>query len=244
MAESIKIVSSSIFETGTVTVTGTPDTGYNEERLYDRSKNLFWKDTVTEAKTFEVDQGATSILDVTTLAIFKHNFDGEDMQWQYSDNGSAWSDAVTDWTQSGFDTILKELAAATHRYWKVTLTSMTNPQCAEIWMGEAYEFNIKAAPDPVKRHIDHVVWTMSLGGQERSVKLDDHRRGFNYTLRLGTSDFANFEQVVTDLDGFSKPFLFKDKDDNWMIARFEAVPTYDYIQDDLIEISTTIIEML
>ena len=79
-----------ILETGTVTMTGTPDSGYPLSRLYDRSKNFYWKDTVTEAKTLLVDQGASNILDVDFLAIVSHNFDALALSWDYSADNAAW----------------------------------------------------------------------------------------------------------------------------------------------------------
>ena len=128
---SITLYTRNILETGTVTVTGTPDTGYPESRLYDRCISLYWLDTVTEAKNFVVDQGASGNLAVDFLAIEKHNFNGEDMQWQWStDNFAAdINDAVTDWTQGDNNQIIKTLGSdLTKRYWRVTVTSMANPQ--------------------------------------------------------------------------------------------------------------------
>ena len=78
----IKIYPFNILAEGTTTVTGIPDTGYPEERLYDFTTELFWMDTVTEAKDIVIDQGGT-IYDIDTLIIEGHNFDGIALQWQY-----------------------------------------------------------------------------------------------------------------------------------------------------------------
>ena len=40
----IKFYPYNILEFGTVTVTGDPDSGYPESRLYDRAISLYWKD--------------------------------------------------------------------------------------------------------------------------------------------------------------------------------------------------------
>ena len=45
MGETVKIWPYNILETGTVVVSGTPDSGYPATRLFDRSINLLWKVT-------------------------------------------------------------------------------------------------------------------------------------------------------------------------------------------------------
>ena len=72
----ITLYTRNIFETGTVTVTGTPDTGYPESRLHDRCISLYWKDTIIGGKNFLVDQGAAGNVSVNFLVIDKHNFNG------------------------------------------------------------------------------------------------------------------------------------------------------------------------
>ena len=84
MADKITLYTRNILETGAVTVTGTPDTGFPVSRLYDRSIDFYWKDTVTEAKDFKIDQGASGNLAVDALIIDKHNFNGIDLKLQYS----------------------------------------------------------------------------------------------------------------------------------------------------------------
>lgn len=224
MGDSITIFSYNILEDGTVTVTGTPDTGYPEERLWDRSQNLYWLDTVTEAKEFHIDQGAANIQDVTLLWIKGHNFDGEDITWEWSDDDAAWTPAATGWTQSGNDPIIKTCSALTHRYWRVTVTSMTNPTCAEIIMSEGFTFDVQAAPHPGRGFQDNVSWIRSIGGQERSIKLGDERRLRRYGFKLSSSELTSFLSMVDPLDEFSKPFLLMDHDSNYFLARFNTIP--------------------
>jgi len=246
MGESITIFPYNILESGTVTVTGTPDTGYPEARLWDRSRNLFWKDTVTQAKTFLVDQGAAGSLAVDLLWIAGHNFDGEDMQFQWSaDNFAAdTNDAVTDWTQSGYSDIVKTLTALTKRYWRVTVSSIINPMCAEICMSKGYEFGVQAKLAPRHGFAPNVQWSRSIGGQESSVKLGEDKRSRRYILRLDSSGLADFETVIGYLNGWAYPFLFKDKDGNYFMARFSESPNYKYFNKNYTEIDVSIIEML
>lgn len=244
MGETIKIMSHNILEDGTVTVTGDPDTGYPEARLYDRSRNLYWRDTVTEAKVFHVDQGASPVA-VDMLFISGHNFDAKDMQWQWSDNDADWTDAVTDWTQDGTGDIVKTLsAAATHRYWRVTLAEIQNPLCAEIWMGLRYSFAVMAKPDPVHQYDPNVQWTRSIGGQERSVKLGPAQARRTYMMKLESADVANLLSVFEDLDHFSLPFVVTDKDGDTYLMRFDPVPALDFLTNTRTGIDLNLVEML
>ena len=61
------LYTNNILESGTLTVSGTADTGFPESRLYDRSISLYWKDTITEAKYFTVDQGVADLLPESLL---------------------------------------------------------------------------------------------------------------------------------------------------------------------------------
>lgn len=228
MSATITLYTRNILETGTVTVTGTPDTGYPESRLYDRAISLFWKDTVVEAKTFKVDQGATGILDVDFLAIAKHNFNGKDMQWQHSTNDVDYVDAVTDWAQGDNNQIIKTFTPELNkRYWQVTLASMTNPQCSEIFMSYGYEFNVQANPRLKRRDRANVKWNMSVGGSERSTKFGDARRQRQYSLLLDSSDLTNFQAAMDDLDEYSLPFYIKDDEGNYWMCRLTEEPQED-----------------
>ena len=175
----------SIFEDGTVTVTGTADTGFPESRLYDRAISLYWKDTATAAQDYHVDQGAADTNSIDFLAIEKHNFNGEDMEWQWSANDSDWTDAVTDWNQGDNAQIIKTLSTALEkRYWKVTVTSMTNPKCSEVYMSLGYSFSLKLNPSPMKTEIDNVRRARSIGGLTRSTKFGEVRKSRTYSFLL------------------------------------------------------------
>lgn len=223
----ITLYTRNILETGTVTVTGDPDAGFPESRLYDRAISLFWKDTITEAKNFVVDQGAAGNLAVDFLAVQRHNFSGADMQWQYSnDNFSAdINDAVTDWNQGDNNQIIKTIAAAaTHRYWRVTLASMANPKCGEIFMSFGRTFEVKASPSPAYGEKDNVQWNRTVGGLERSTKFGDERRVREYGLFLSASDLTEFKAAMTELNGYAKPFYIKDDEGAYFMCRLLSVP--------------------
>lgn len=232
---------------GTVDVTGDADDGFPESRLYDRAINIFWKDTITEAKDFTVDQGATGNLNVDFLAIPNHNFDGIAMQWQWStdDFSGSINDAVTDWTQSGNTQIIKTIVSpVTARYWRVTLASMTNPQADEIYMSLGYSFNALRDQNPFGRHVANVQWNRTIGGNERSTKFGDKKKSRTYTFWLSDSEYTSFESVIEYVDDYSKPFFFKDHKDSYFLARFDETPDVNFDHNDRTRVTVRIIEQI
>ena len=235
-----------ILEEGTVTVTGDPDTGYIESRLHDRILPLLWKDTVTEAKDFIVDQGST-VLPVNFLAVVNHNFDAKALTWQFSDAGSVYTSAVTDWTQSGNTQIEKTIASAlTHRYWKLACASIANPYCGEIFMSYGYEFTIDFADPPKIEDVENIQWTKTLGGVERSTKFGQKRRSRSYLIFLNSTNLAIFRTAMEYLDDYSKPFFFKDHEGSYFMARFNGPPKENPLTDEkgVTLVQVNILEML
>jgi len=216
----VTLYTANLLEDGTVTVTGAADTGYPEARLYDRAIDLYWKDTVTEAKTFHVDQGAAGSQAIDFLGIPKHNFNGEDMQWQWSENDSDWNDAVTDWTQGDNNQIVKTLGSAlTKRYWRVTVPSMANPMCSEIFMSEGLTLEIKAQPSPIIADQPNVQWNKTVGNVERSTKFGNAREAWEYHFNLDATDLAALEAAIANLDEYSKPFYICDHRSEYHMVR-------------------------
>ena len=241
----IKLYTRNIIEDGTFTVTGTADTGYPKSRLHDRAISLYWVDTVTEAKTFHVDQGASGNESVDGLFIPKHNFNGEDMTWEYSENDSDWEAAVVGWTQGDNNQIEKVLTTPlTKRYWRVTLTSMENPQCSEIFMSYGYEFQVDFASNPLLEEIENVQWNQSIGGLERSTRFGDERRKRTYALFLDNTNLVSFRAAMDDLTNYSKPFYLKDHEGNYFMARLTAVPQESFMTEGHVTMTISMIEML
>jgi len=241
----VKLFTKNILEDSTVTVTGTADTGYPESRLFDRAISLYWKDTITEAKTFHVDQGASGWDVVDALFIPKHNFSGYDLTWEYSDDDALWLPAVSGWTQGDNNQIEKTLPSSlTHRYWKVTLSSMANPQCSEIFMGYGYEFQADFHKNPSWEDTPNVVWNQTVGGLERSTKLGNKRRTRSYLMYLNSTTKVTFRTAMADLDNYSKPFYFKDHEGNYFMARLLDVPPEDFMTEGDLTLPISVIEML
>jgi len=234
------------FGTSSVTVTGTPDSGYPESRLYDHSIDFYWKYTASTTIEIVCDQGAG--IDwplVNTLLIDKHNFNGKTMSWEYSSNGSDWYDMVGSWVQGDNLQIVKESSISTaYRYHRLTIASAVNPQCTEVWMGGYYEIAVRYDEPPEQTDVDNVVWTATLGGIERSTKLGGVRRGRNYSLFLYPGKLIEWKELVTYLDEFSKPFYVKDHEGDYWFARFRIIPGGLYITEQQQEKDVELLEIL
>jgi hypothetical protein len=247
MAWTVTFYPYNILELGTVTVTGTPDTGFPVSRLYDRAISLFYKDTVTEAKMYTVDQGAGASLAVDFLAVNRHNFYGAYLQWEYSsDNFSADNnDAVTPWVQADNDQIIKVASSPiTERYWRLNASIMTNPKCGEIFMSRGYSFNALREGNPTGRDIDNIRWNRTVGGIERSSKAGNKRKTRTYNFWMSAAEYTNFLTVKSYLNDYAKPFYFKDHEDNYFMAKFEGMPEENFDHNTYTRVTINIIEML
>ncbi len=247
MASEITLFTDNILEDGSVTVTGSPDSGYPEERLWDRNISLFWLVSGTQATVIEVDQGATGNVAVDFLAIESHNFDGETIGWQYSATG-AWggeeTNAVAPFVQSGNGQIIKELGApVTSRYWRTTITSMSGPTASEVFMGLGNTFDILYSPGPNVSAVANVTWRRTVGGPDRSTKFGIARKTRAYQMLLDNdTDLATFRTAINDLSDYSKQFYLKDHENNYWFARLGPVPdeawdnvTASHVDIDVIE---------
>jgi hypothetical protein len=204
--------------------------------LYDWSKNFLWKITTgssvesAENIIFHVNYGAA--VSVDTLFVTNHNFDGFDITWQYSTNNVDWSNAVTGWTQSGDDDIVKELSSSVSaRYWRLTVDG-ADLECGEIIMGLAQEFRIQVNPTPRHSDLSNVVWSPSVSGQERSVKLGEKRPVWTYLVRIDSTDLTTLQTILDDLDDYSLPLLLCDKEGDWALARLQSVPSLDFLLEN------------
>ena len=249
MGNSIVLYTYNILETGTVTVTGTPDSGYPESRLYDRSISLYWKDTAEEAKTFEVNQGSSSNWkEVDFLAIAKHNFNGETMTWEYSTDGGStgvWTAASTAWSQADDDQIIKTTTSPiTRQYWRTTVTATTNPKCSEIFMSAGDTFEVLQNPSPVGGKVANVRWNRTFGEIERATKFGSERQQWRYTMLLGTTQLTDFRSAMDNLSDYSKPFYMQDHESNYWMVRLLETPQWDFSHKTHTIVNFNVIEML
>jgi hypothetical protein len=169
------------------------------------------------------------------------------MEWQYSSDGAAWTDAIADWSPSASMPFVKTAPlSVTKRYWQVTIASMSNPRVSEIFMGPAYTFNAQRSTKPTGELASNVQWNRTVGGLERSTKFGQTRRRRTYTVWLDEqeSQLSDLEEAISYLGGLSKPFLFRDHLENYFLARFETDPFYDFDHADRTHLTLNFIEML
>ncbi|MDY7034563.1 MAG: hypothetical protein SV375_00145 [Thermodesulfobacteriota bacterium] len=253
----ITLYTRNILEDGTVDVTGTADTGYPESRLYDRSSSMYWKYTTGATKIdqfgfgeddfgfggdrfgFEYEEQqdiiihcaqSSAIRPVDLLFIAGHNFDGRTILWQYSvDGGVTWSAAAT-WAQSGNGDIVKSLASAiTARDWRVVVGMHVNPIAGECIMSQGRSFQALGNPTPSEQPTGNVIWSRSIGGLERSIKLGSKKMGWNMELRFnGDADLQDFRAAMDDLSDYSLPLLLKDINDEYYIMRLLSEPVINH----------------
>jgi len=229
-----------------VSVTGDADSGYPESRLYDRSIDFYWKYTTGGTITFQVDQGAAGDLAVDFLAIERHNFNGLAMTWDWSTNGSSWTN-VESWTQSGNTQIIKTISSPlTKRYWRVVATSAVAPQCTEIYMSAGYEYQVVFDNVPIGKDQDFVEWQATYGGLEISSKRSPKKRTRSYHLFHANTVFtlSSFRELLSYLDDYSKPFYFKDHEGDYWLARFSPIPDENYTTEGTAETQVQLLEML
>lgn len=221
----ITLFTKNILESGTVTITGSAVSGKPESRTWDRSGQFLWILDGTAAVTFHVDQGASPIYDVSALFIFGHNFNGLAITFEYSDDDSAWSNGVAGWTQGDSLAIAKEMSASeSHRYWRSTVASKANAQASEVLITEGHNFSVKQYSPPIKGGIPNVEWIETVGGLDRSILHGDERKSRRYAFQLTSAQLVTWRACMADLDGFSKPFVLKDDEGDYWMARFVGRP--------------------
>lgn len=226
----MKIGFVNLLEDGTVTVTSS-ESLYQSYRLYDRIFGRMWKATSTATQTIQVDQGASGSQAIDALIIpAGHNLNGCNLQWQYSDNGSSWSDAVTDWAQSGSGIIVKQASASsTHRYWKLEIAGASAaPYCAEVFMTLLYTFDPPVLG--LTRKTDRIVTRqVSYTGFPHPVKQGVSKRSHNGTMIISDSTMlSNFEAFLDQRDGY-KPFYIEDHNSDQYFAEFPSEPERTYM---------------
>jgi len=243
----ITLYTENILEDATVAVTGDAASGYPESRLYDRDISLYWKLTATGAIIISADYGSS--VEVDFLAIEKHNFTTETIEWQYSDDDFVVdeNDAVTAFVQSGNAQIIKALSAAIdERYWRITVTSLTNPQCSEVFMSKGLELKVRFDERPVSVDAANVLWQQTVGGIERSTKKGDKRRVREYAVLLDENDseITNFRTAMDNLDDYSKSFYIKDHEGDYWMCRLVGPPSEVWMSEGHILMSIKVIEKL
>jgi hypothetical protein len=135
-------------------------------------------------------------------------------------------------------------SSQTKRYWRVTVSSMANPQCGEIWMSKGYTFNVLSAPAPQKSEAANVEWITSVGGYERAVKWGSVRKTASYAMFLSSAELTSFNTAIDLLDHLSEPFYIKDHEGETWLCRAVTAPQMVYDNKSHTHVSLEVIEVL
>jgi hypothetical protein len=242
ISSKVKLICYNVLEESTVTVTA-EDSGYPKARLYDRSLGFYC--TYSSAGAFYVTVTGVSLA-VDTLIVEGHNLNGVACYWQYSDNGSAWTSAVTDWTQSGNTQILKQLTAPlTHAYWRFYTGSIAF-QATEMFMGRAVSVPIIWNSQPKFRDVDNVLWEQTYGGVDHSIRVGAKRKHRTYQVFLDRTNYpiATLRSDMDYLDDYSKPLYIIDHEGNCFLARFDgSLPDESHMNEGLLTFDFSVLEI-
>ena len=201
-----------ILESSTVTSTPAADSSYPATRLYDRHIGRMYVAGSAATTTLHVDQGASTIQEVDRLVIPKdHNLDTLVCTLSYSDNDSAWTQHEQ-WTQSGSGLIERSFTAATHRYWRLIITSPGSAvQLAEMFLTKSYTWDRN--PEEMDRGVYpvfNVERKEDSGDRPRYITFGEKRRARVYELyKMHDADKTAIESLNEAWAG-SKPFYLKD----------------------------------
>jgi len=253
----VVIFPTNILAEGVTTVTGTADTGYPESRLYDRSPDLYWKVTAGATDyTIEVDAsmlgddfgydgdvfgmigddfgiGLTSGASyaVELLYVTGHNFHGKQIYWEY-DTGAGWIEA---WAVvvSGSDPVVRTLAVPIMaKTWRLRVMNIVNPTASEVWMGRGYSFDVLAKPNPVHTEISNANWFQNIGGGAFSVKKGDQKLQVDYNVSIDGAELLAMKEIFIQGDGYSKPFIVKNKDGDYYFMYFPVPPSWNFYNNN------------
>jgi len=212
-----------ILETSTVSLAqgyGTEDPSYPLYRLYDRNIGRPFKTTAAVTTQIKCDQGASGNLTVDRLLIpAGHNLGGLTLAVLYSDNGADWSYAATDWT-AGSGVIDKSWAAATRRWWLVSINAPTAPpSIPELFLTQTYEWerNPRRPGGPFDPRFN-VERAESFGGQVRFLVRGDSRRQRVYHVSMAGETQKSNIAALNDVWKGACPFWLYDHEGVWLFG--------------------------
>jgi len=148
---------------------------------------------------------------VDFFAIDRHNFGGETINLQYYDSG--WQSAENFSGLSDDVSYQWELGTArTSNRFLITISSLSNPYCAEITLGQKVFDVHPNFPGPVPRKIPNQDVRYTRSGHRWGLMKGDSKWSFDYKFTLGPTKMAVLKQCLTDIDDGLRPFYMYDHD--------------------------------
>jgi len=181
-------------------------------RVFDRDIGLVFKTTTATTTIIHIDQSASGILAIDKLVIGNgHNLAGVIIDLEYSDDDAAWTPAVTQWTGAA-GTIEKTWTSATHRYWRLTLTSPAAAvEITEIFLSPTYTWEKNpTTPVPQFDPVFNVIENFTSTGKPMYFEAGDEKRQRLYSVKnADATQKANILLFWSDWAG-KYPFYIKD----------------------------------
>ena len=180
----IKCAYTNILESSSVTLAvGTEDPACPLYRLSDRNIGRMFQPLAASTVTVKIDQGSSPAAVDRLIIPAGHNLDGIALALTFSDNDVSYTSMVPGWTaQAGV--IEKSWAAATHRYWKFTITNPSVvPALGELFLSATYEWERNPArPQPSLEPVFNVRCETTSSGQDRFLVSGEAKRRRLYTV--------------------------------------------------------------
>ncbi len=222
----IKTCCLNILETSTVSLAagyGDEDPSYPLYRLYDRNIGRPFKTTSAVTTQIKVDQGASPVPVDRLLIPAGHNLSGLTLAVLYSDNGTAWSYAATDWT-AGSGLIDKSWASLTKRYWLFSInTPSAIPAIPELFLTRTYTWErciLKTGPLDKLFNVERAE---SASGLVRFLIKGDSRRQRVYRIsNAGETQKTNILSLNDTWQG-GKPFWLYDHEGVWIFGELRKL---------------------
>lgn len=238
----VKFLAYNILEGSIVTVTSVTS-GFPKERLFDRSLGFYCMYSTIEAYVVLVNQSAAP-LPVDTLIIEDHNLNGVAVTWDYSANGSSWTNAQS-WTQADALQIVKQLTTPiTANYWRVSMGAHAF-QSTEIFMSRVLSIPVVWSTTPRLRDIDDIDWLRTYGGVDHSIRIGPKRKVRAYQIFMDRNNFpiASFRSDLSYLEDYVKPFYIIDHEGVCFLAKFDDTYQEDHMNEGLLTVDFSVSEI-
>jgi len=211
-----------ILDTSTVSLSaGAEDPSYPLYRIYDRDVGRPFKASAAATLEIKIDQGPYPDSVDRLLIPSGHNLNGMTLGIKHSDDDLTYSDAVTQWVQSGTGLIEKSWNQTTARYWKFIITAPASiPGMAELFLTGTYEWQrLPARPAGPFEDVFNAESDASANGMERFLIHGNPKRQRVYRMaNAGSVQKANILDLNSAWQG-AKPFWLEDHEGNWIYGK-------------------------
>lgn len=225
--QNLKLMTKNVFaQATTVTVPGS-DSSYPYARLYDGDRHDLWRHSAT--LSFSITAEVVSSASVDFIAIEAHNWAGETVTLDYYDG--SWHNTVESWGIGALDTYLRTQLSQKYigTQFRLNVSLMANPQCAEIHLSEIVLDKHPFEPWPAPFKIPNSVIDYTRTGHRRGIRKGDSKWGCKYNFTLNSTEMAVWDQCMDNTyDGFM-PFYIYDHNGTVRFVELAGPPEMPYV---------------